>query len=127
MSSHQPTDRQLREARERLSEQKGIAFELDEKIREEHERLERMVREVKRGIATLDIKRQEIEKEIQTTKEFLSPMRRLPDDLVRQLFLACFDDSAYAGWRLAAVCLSWRRLALDMPRLWSKVSRIVNP
>lgn len=120
-----PTDQQLGEARQMLLQQQRSSDEVDARIREARQKLEEMIRQSEMTIKDLNREKLEIEKQIQTTKEFLSPMRRLPDDILRHIFWQCFDLSAHAGWRLAAVCSSWRRLALDMPRLWSKVCALI--
>lgn len=122
-----PTDQQLGEARQMLLQQQRSSDEVDARIMEARQKLEEMIRQSEMTIKDLNREKLEIEKQIQTTKEFLSPMRRLPDDILRHIFWQCFDLSAHAGWRLAAVCSSWRRLALDMPRLWSKVCALILP
>jgi hypothetical protein len=51
----------------------------------------------------------------------MSPIRRLPSELLRHIFMMNFDEYPCCAWILSSVCLQWRRLALSMPKLWSKV------
>lgn len=55
------------------------------------------------------------------TLAYLSPMRRLPVELLREIFLWCFQSHPCSAWVLSSVCSSWMRLALRIPVIWSKV------
>ena len=79
-------------------------------VRESREAIEEMVRE-----------RRALEDKARHTLAYLSPMKRLPLDLLREIFLSCFQNHPCAAWVLASVCSSWRRLALRIPVIWSKV------
>ncbi|TDL20650.1 hypothetical protein BD410DRAFT_899377, partial [Rickenella mellea] len=56
-----------------------------------------------------------------------SPIDKLPDDVLSQIFLACLDpplsrpNIRKAPVILGRICRSWRRLALDMPLLWNYI------
>jgi len=65
----------------------------------------------------------------------LHPLRRLPEEILLQIFERCADDEAQQwfeyGWslapnpkfptRMAGVCRRWRNIALSCPRLWRRV------
>lgn len=53
---------------------------------------------------------------------YLSPIKRLPGELLRELFMWCFEGHPCCAWVLSAVCANWRHQALGIPRIWSKVS-----
>ncbi|KAJ7253492.1 hypothetical protein C8J57DRAFT_625535 [Mycena rebaudengoi] len=63
----------------------------------------------------------------------ISPARRLPDDVVREIFVAslpanrnCAISAKESPLLLCAICQSWRHLALSTPQLWASV-HIVAP
>ncbi|KAJ6561753.1 hypothetical protein B0H19DRAFT_991736 [Mycena capillaripes] len=63
----------------------------------------------------------------------ISPTRRLPADVVAEVFAACLPadrnaimSSAEAPLLLCHVCRTWRSLALSIPRLWASL-HIVAP
>lgn len=95
--------------------------ELQRKIEDAQRALEELIAESTRAISVLEDDKNRVEGELRATKEFLSPMRRLPDDLLQHIFLANFEETPCSAWTLSGVCSSWRRIVLNMPRLWSKV------
>lgn len=60
-------------------------------------------------------------------KRALSPLRRLPNELLREIFLfAVVDnpaslDARIGPWPISQVCGSWRSIVLSTPRLWSSI------
>ncbi|KAF9064940.1 hypothetical protein BDP27DRAFT_1366834 [Rhodocollybia butyracea] len=78
---------------------------------------------------TLQCRKDEVEK----LKNILSPIRRVPLDILSEiLILSCCDDSfgdrpkdifhmvvRYTPLVLASVCLAWKIAAHDTPRIWS--------
>ncbi|KAJ6582860.1 hypothetical protein DFH09DRAFT_1144787 [Mycena vulgaris] len=62
----------------------------------------------------------------------VSPARRLPEDIIRHVFMAClpshrnpFIISNESPLLLCQICSDWRRLALSTPRLWAAVHVVV--
>ncbi|KAJ6524734.1 hypothetical protein DFH09DRAFT_1286319 [Mycena vulgaris] len=62
----------------------------------------------------------------------VSPARRLPEDIIRDVFMAClpshrnpFIISNDSPLLLCQICRDWRRLALSTPRLWAAVHVVV--
>ncbi|KAJ6578974.1 hypothetical protein B0H10DRAFT_1745005, partial [Mycena sp. CBHHK59/15] len=57
----------------------------------------------------------------------VSPVRRLPDDVVREIFAASLPseyavmDGAESPLLLCQICRLWRHLALSTPRLWASL------
>ncbi|KDQ49582.1 hypothetical protein JAAARDRAFT_63644 [Jaapia argillacea MUCL 33604] len=57
----------------------------------------------------------------------LAPVRRLPTDLLQEIFLCCLTDTytrpnlQSAPLLLCQVCFSWRSLCLSTPQLWSSI------
>ncbi|KAJ7649028.1 hypothetical protein DFH06DRAFT_1049677 [Mycena polygramma] len=63
----------------------------------------------------------------------VSPVRRLPEDIVREIFMACMPASSNAGMGvkeapllLCRICSGWRHLALATPELWSSLHIVVS-
>lgn len=116
-----PTKAQLAEARNLLEKQESSAASLQDKISDAQRTLERLIAESQSAINELEERNQKVQKEIAVTLAYISPLRRLPNDILREVFYHVFDVKPSCGWGLAAVCTSWRRLVLNMPTLWSKV------
>ncbi|KAJ6468577.1 hypothetical protein DFH09DRAFT_1222456 [Mycena vulgaris] len=62
----------------------------------------------------------------------ISPARRLPEDIVRDVFVACLPAhrnpliiSNESPLLLCQICSHWRQLALSTPRLWAAVHVVV--
>ncbi|KAF7376660.1 hypothetical protein MSAN_00082800 [Mycena sanguinolenta] len=66
-------------------------------------------------------------------KALLSPLRRLPLDIVEEIFMACLPthrncvmSATEAPVILGRICSAWRAISLSAPRLWSSL-HIVEP
>ena len=53
----------------------------------------------------------------------LSPISRLPPEVLLSVFKRCTDWNQFSHYKLAIsqVCTSWRRLALADPTLWTRI------
>ncbi|KAF6748321.1 hypothetical protein DFP72DRAFT_917033 [Ephemerocybe angulata] len=79
-------------------------------------------------IQALRTKRDLLRPIIDDHRAILSPARRLPDDILREVFVRCLphkhNATMYAGDApvlLCHVCSRWRKLALATPTLWSSL------
>ncbi|KAJ7842731.1 hypothetical protein B0H14DRAFT_2780339 [Mycena olivaceomarginata] len=70
-------------------------------------------------------KRAKLEEFIDAHLALVSPFRRLPDDIVRAIFLATLPLTRNWPLLLGRVCRSWRALALTTPRLWASMHIVV--
>ncbi|KAL5521523.1 hypothetical protein ACEPAF_2271 [Sanghuangporus sanghuang] len=125
-SGHPPSTMQLEEGKQRLKEQEQEATDIQRKIVDAQRALEELIAESTRVISALEDDKRRVESEIKASREFLSPMRRLPDDLLRHVFASSFEDVPCCAWTLAGVCCRWRRIALNMPRIWSKIRLVTT-
>ncbi|KAJ7662952.1 hypothetical protein B0H17DRAFT_909987, partial [Mycena rosella] len=73
-------------------------------------------------------KRDALDDFIAAHSALISPARRLPEDIVRDIFVACLPSnrnalilSDEAPLLLCQICSAWRQLALLTPRLWASV------
>ncbi|KAF8067945.1 hypothetical protein FPV67DRAFT_1494339 [Lyophyllum atratum] len=116
-----PTDLSLADARQALSTTRSSVSELSTKIDAAEAALAQIVRESKFMIDEMQNERAILEEQASQAMAYLSPIRRLPVELLRDIFLWSFEDHPCCAWVLSAVCPSWRRLTLRMPTIWSKI------
>lgn len=66
-------------------------------------------------------------KHIAVAKSLLNPVRRLPGDVLIEIFTACLEctedslNAKRAPWVLSQVCASWRQTALASAGLWENI------
>ena len=77
---------------------------------------------------TMKMKGQNIQKIINDYNIILSPVRRLPADVLHEIFFHCLPTLhnpivkySESPLLLTRICSSWRAIALTSPRIWSKV------
>jgi len=95
--------------------------DLDRKIEAAEAQLAQIVADSRCSIKQFQRERAALEEKISRTLAYVSPIRRLPAELLRLIFMMNFDEYPCCAWILSSVCSQWRRLALSMPKLWSKV------
>ncbi|KAF7298531.1 hypothetical protein MIND_00799700 [Mycena indigotica] len=90
--------------------------------------LEAEITQYKQKIRALKLERAELITFINGHKALLSPIRRMPRDVMEEIFLACLPtlrNSAMsakdAPLLLGRVCSSWRTISLSTPRLWAGI------
>nr|GAT54334.1 predicted protein [Mycena chlorophos] len=78
-------------------------------------------------IASLLEQRKSVAAYVADHQALITPLRRLPTDILEQIFLACLPTDRLAGMissdaplLLSQICSEWRRVALSLPRLWSR-------
>lgn len=116
-----PTLSQLEEARGALRSSEKALDDISEKIRNAEDELTKVIEETRQTISNYTAKQAAIQQEVALIRAFIAPIRRLPNDLLREIFLICFEHNASSAWTLAAVCTGWRRLALSVHSLWSRI------
>jgi len=62
-----------------------------------------------------------LRKDVEERKAWVAPVRRLTFDALSMIFDWCADIEWDSAVRIAAVCRTWRSIALDTPRAWSFV------
>ncbi|KAJ6480300.1 hypothetical protein C8R45DRAFT_1005125 [Mycena sanguinolenta] len=79
-------------------------------------------------------RREKLRQFIDAHLALLSPVRRLPDDIVRSVFTATLPSTTNATISsdeapvlLCRVCKSWRVVALSTPQLWASFHIVVPP
>ncbi|KAJ7890354.1 hypothetical protein B0H13DRAFT_877524 [Mycena leptocephala] len=90
------------------------------------------IEETKRRLEELTRKRDELTEYIDAHLALVSPVRRLPEDVVRAIFMACMPSARNAVMSptdspllLSRICSAWRQLALSTPQLWASLHIVV--
>ncbi|KAJ7253553.1 hypothetical protein C8J57DRAFT_626486 [Mycena rebaudengoi] len=108
-----PDDAECQQIRDFLVDPRREAAQLAEQIARMQKVLEDLTR-----------KRDDLTEFINAHLALVSPARRLPDDIVREIFVAslpagrnCAISAQESPLLLCTICQSWRSLALSMPRI----------
>ncbi|KJA14270.1 hypothetical protein HYPSUDRAFT_208861 [Hypholoma sublateritium FD-334 SS-4] len=97
---------------------------------EEHEQITRLLAIYENQIAVLTAKISDLDAERQVLlsaaiplKRSLSPFRRLPDDIIREIFIACLETTRNreAPVLLTRISSATRAVALSTPALWAAI------
>ncbi|KAJ6508517.1 hypothetical protein C8R45DRAFT_445765 [Mycena sanguinolenta] len=79
-------------------------------------------------ICELSAQRDQIQAYIDSHKALISHPRRLPPDIVREIFVACLPternavmSAQEAPLLLCRICSAWRTIAISTPRLWASI------
>ncbi|KDQ60408.1 hypothetical protein JAAARDRAFT_125747 [Jaapia argillacea MUCL 33604] len=121
-----PTESTLVDARRLLQVNRDAIAQLDDKIQTAQRQLEQVIADSKKAIEQMQQDKTQLEADLFLTKAYLSPIRRLPHELLRHIFALNFEDYPCCAWVLSAVCTLWRKLVLSMPRLWSKIRLVTT-
>ncbi|KAF8891942.1 hypothetical protein CPB84DRAFT_1683177, partial [Gymnopilus junonius] len=83
---------------------------------------------LERQLRILEEKRKKTESLVEDYQIILSPIRRLPNDLLHEIFYHCLPTqrnsalvASDAPILLTRICSKWRSLALSSPRLWAQL------
>ena len=77
--------------------------------------------EVMANVADIEVQIHILKQENSKAASFLAPIRRLPVELLAQIFLIAISYHAHSRLELMRVCRSWRAVVLTMPRIWSNI------
>ncbi|SJL02868.1 uncharacterized protein ARMOST_06208 [Armillaria ostoyae] len=103
-----------------IGEGHGFLATLQERVSQARTVLNELLEEEKR-----------VQDMIESCQTIVSPIRRIPEDIVREIFLACWEtegeikdslNGKFAPFVLSKVCREWRTIALSTSRLWSTIS-----
>ncbi|KIL61481.1 hypothetical protein M378DRAFT_13520 [Amanita muscaria Koide BX008] len=121
MFSEPPTKDSIFSARQSLQSTRRLIADISSQIDNAESTLSQLLNDSRKQINLLRSQRAQLETQHLQTLAYLSPIRKLPSELLRDIFLWYFQHDPKCAWTLAAVCATWRRLALQTPRLWSKI------
>ncbi|KAJ7643769.1 hypothetical protein FB45DRAFT_1052660 [Roridomyces roridus] len=103
----------------------------DSEVKQLHALLQEPVAELARLdalISHLVAQKASLQVVVDSHRALLSPIRRIPEDVLREIFISCLPDDhdalievTEAPMLLGRICGLWRRVANSTPRLWSSV------
>lgn len=79
---------------------------------------------LRRVLADLDMRQRKIRSDAKSLRSVLSGRRRLPVELISEIFMHCLPlrhepSPTKIPWLLGGICQLWREVALSTPALWS--------
>ncbi|KAJ7134681.1 hypothetical protein C8R44DRAFT_771133 [Mycena epipterygia] len=117
-----PEDNEVAEIKALLLEPTLRLKRLDDEIAEMHKALEKLIAQ-----------RDTLGAYVEGHKALISPVRRLPLDIIQEIFTACIPthrncvmSASEAPVLLGRICSSWRTLSFSTPRLWATI-HVVEP
>ncbi|KAJ7657750.1 hypothetical protein DFH06DRAFT_1197054 [Mycena polygramma] len=117
-----PTDQELLEIQALLVEPTLRITHLDDEIADLQKAIDKLAQE-RDGLGAF----------VKAHKALISPVRRLPLDIIQEIFLACLPTHRNCVMSakeppvlLGRICSSWRAISLSTPRLWTKI-HLVRP
>ncbi|KAF7367734.1 hypothetical protein MSAN_00837300 [Mycena sanguinolenta] len=91
-------------------------------------KIQAQIDEMELVVDQLKAKRESVQTVIGAHKALISPMRHVPEDVLREIFFACLPaahnaliDIAEAPLLLGRICRRWRVVAYSTPMLWSSI------
>lgn len=99
-----PTTAALNDARRELDLQRSSLATLTERIDAAELALAQIVADSKCAINEMQQERLELEDQLSHTMAYIAPIRRLPNEILRHIFMFNFEDYHCCAWVLAAVC-----------------------
>ncbi|KAJ6556365.1 hypothetical protein B0H19DRAFT_910511, partial [Mycena capillaripes] len=78
------------------------------------------IADLQTALAQLVRRRGETARRVRQYSAILSPVRRMPAELVCEIFVWTLpeDNAAKPPWHLGHICQSWRRWLLSYPTFW---------
>ncbi|KAJ6588665.1 hypothetical protein B0H19DRAFT_1226429 [Mycena capillaripes] len=96
-------------------------------------RLDEEIAELQKAIDKLAAERDELGAFVEGHKALMSPVRRLPLDVIQGIFIACLPthrncvmSASEVPVLLGHICSSWRAISFSTPRLWARL-HVVEP
>ncbi|KAJ7024794.1 hypothetical protein C8F04DRAFT_152410 [Mycena alexandri] len=90
--------------------------------------IEEKMTHLERVLDQLHRRRQGLRDFITDNRRAIAPIRRLPTELLSEIFSHCVERDAYdwdptvnQEWILVQVSRSWRAVLISMPRIWSRI------
>ncbi|KAH9484772.1 hypothetical protein JR316_0001674 [Psilocybe cubensis] len=100
---------------------------------QEKEILDSQILTLEMQLKGLRDKRRKVDKTISCYNNVMSPIRRIPADIFREIFFHCVDNdcdhdlsTTRAPMLLTHVCSFWRSIALSSPLLWARMHITFN-
>ncbi|KAJ7780747.1 hypothetical protein DFH07DRAFT_439107 [Mycena maculata] len=116
-TNYVPSDAEVQEIRNTLTEPLRQLSLLDERLVQ-----------MQAAMDELTVQRASLKDEIDQHKALISPVRRIPQDILEEIFLSCLPtrqymliDARQAPLLLGHICRHWRAISHSIPRLWASL------
>ncbi|KAF9260660.1 hypothetical protein L218DRAFT_871799, partial [Marasmius fiardii PR-910] len=88
--------------------------------------LHEQIAQLEETLFKLKAERDSLQKYINEHHALLTPFRRLPVDIIREIFVRCLNPYPTRSMKdapllLTTICKSWRQITLETPALWSSI------
>lgn len=106
---------------------RGVFADGVKQAQAEARRMDKELARLRASIVVLSNQRMELQKYVRHAQSLLSPIRRLPPDIMSRILVYCCPSNDFArninipGTLVGSVCKHWRDLTLAMPEIWSTV------
>ncbi|KAJ7755487.1 hypothetical protein B0H16DRAFT_1253049, partial [Mycena metata] len=91
--------------------------------------VEEKMADLERVLDRLRLRRQGLHDFIAKHRRVLAPIRRLPNELLSEIFSHCVERDPYewdpttnVEWILVQVSRAWRAVSISMPQMWNRIS-----
>ena len=71
------------------------------------------------NVADIEVQIHTLKEESSKAARFLAPIRRLPVEMLAEIFALSISSHAHTPLELMRICRHWRGVVLTMPRIWS--------
>ncbi|KAJ6594633.1 hypothetical protein B0H19DRAFT_920691, partial [Mycena capillaripes] len=92
------------------------------------DRLDNKITDLQQALIELTEERKNLSAYVEEHRALISPVRRLPLDIIQEIFVACLPthrncvmSAQEAPVLLGRICSSWRAISLSTPRLWARL------
>ncbi|KIM91548.1 hypothetical protein PILCRDRAFT_132466 [Piloderma croceum F 1598] len=120
-----PTNQEAHQIRDALSNDEKNVVRLERRIKQ----LTDEVKRIQSTIAPLTVELGKLYSMIYSRKAMVATIRRIPPEILGQIFIYCLPDNQFvqpfkanAPLLLCQICSAWRMSALAIPQLWSSLN-----
>ena len=120
---HLPSPQQISQAKANVEKYGVEVSNIQTQIQAEDENIAALIQAHESTVKSLKARKRELQDKISFARAYLAPIRKLPNELLAEVFLIIFAQGDHkCGWTLSRVSQRWRRLALSLHVLWSSIS-----
>jgi hypothetical protein len=85
------------------------------------EQLDKKIEDIEQTIGRLQVQLQEVQQKRTNYASYISPLRRLPTEILSEIVTICLDDGRDI-LTVAGICGRLREVALGMTAIWSEIT-----
>ncbi|KAG8906013.1 hypothetical protein FRC01_008166, partial [Tulasnella sp. 417] len=125
--AHLPNTAESTVGRQIIQDARDSLFTIQSQIEAERMKFQQLKALHEATINSLLDQERELTSKIAKARAFFAPIRKMPDELLGDVFLIIWaSGDKKCAWKLATVNRKWRSVALSIPRLWSTIQLKTN-